>query len=82
MKKLTLTMLLFLGLGFSAMAEGGGLFEMGDTRDGGTRTTGTGLMLPGQHGLTDDQSAPLGTGTMLMLGLGAAYLATKKNNKK
>ena len=85
MKKFTLTMLLFLGLGFSAMAQGGGLFEMGNTKNGGTSNE-SGLMLPTAHNMDGDQSAaPLGTGTALLLGLGAAYAAAKsrknKNNK-
>ena len=83
MKKLALTTLLLLSLGFGAMAQEGGLFGMGPTK-----AEETGLMnrdvfpnLPG-HGETTDQPAPLGTGTMLMLGLGAAYLVSKKHREE
>lgn len=33
--------------------------------------------LPSQHGLTSDQASPIGSGTLLLLGLGAAYLVAK-----
>ncbi|MBQ9253939.1 MAG: hypothetical protein IJ180_04095 [Bacteroidales bacterium] len=40
---------------------------------------------PSRHGRTDDEpiSGPVGSGTLLMLGLGATYLAynIRKNNK-
>ena len=84
MKKLALTTLLLLSLGFGAMAQEGGLFGMGPTKaeETGLMNRGGSPNLPGLHGANTDQPAPLGTGTMLMLGLGAAYLVTKKNNKK
>ena len=47
---------------------GGALFS--NTRNGG-------LVLPGSHGQTDDSSAPLGSGALLVLGLGEGHYANK-----
>ena len=63
--------------------EGGGLFGRGKSmytgvgngyRDG----TGIGLFLPGSHGAQGDSEAPLGSGVVVLLGMGAAYLVSKK----
>jgi hypothetical protein len=58
-----------------------GLFGMG----GGSlfsRTDGTlGLMLPTEHGLTTDETAPLGSGIAVLMGLGAAYLVGKRRKE-
>ena len=85
MKKITMTLVILLGLTMGAFAHEGGLFGMGETRSSySTRADGDGPMieLPGQHGLDGDQGAPLGSGTVLMLGLGAAYLASKKRREE
>mgnify|MGYP006908796131 CR=1 FL=1 len=57
-----------------------GLFGMG----GGTLFSNTrsgGLVLPGSHGQTDDSNAPLGSGVVVLLGMGAAYAMKKKREK-
>lgn len=36
------------------------------------------LNLPGGHGLTNDTTAPLGSGALLLIGFGAAYALKKK----
>lgn len=88
MKKLALTIAIVLGMtvGAFAQTQNGGLFQMGperqyDSYDYGN-TRGSGLFLPNQHGLEgDSDGAPLGTGTVLLLGFGAAYAMTKRNKK-
>ena len=84
MKKLALTIAIVLGMGIAAFAqEGGGLFGMGGTREAATRegeSNSSLLNLPGSHGETNDQSAPLGSGALLLIGFGAAYAL--KNRKK
>ena len=84
MKKLALTIAIVLGLGLASFAQGG-LFQRGAIdeeytlyRDGGTFNS---PILPG-HGLEDDQSAPLGSGIVVLMGLGAAYLVGKKRNEE
>ena len=90
MKKTLLTIAIVLGITFCASAQNGGLFGMGPQRgedsydyynregEGGL----IGLNLPSSHGETNDQGAPLGSGTLLLIGLGTAYLVGKKHAKK
>ena len=42
-----------------------------------TRTDGL-IGLPSQHGTSNDEQAPLGTGAMLLIGFGAAYAMKKR----
>ena len=84
MKKLALTIAIVLGMTIGAFAQGGGLFGKGNAlNDDDTREAGWvgALNVPGQHGLSGDQSAaPLGGGALLLIGFGAAY-ALKKRKK-
>ena len=89
MKKLALTIAIVLGLSMTTFADGGGLFQRGNTseqekaffngnRDGGTPG------LPG-HGLNtngDADPAPLGTGIAILAVLGGAYLVGKKRKEE
>ena len=70
---------------FSSNNGGGGLFGRGRSMNTGLgygfRTgTGTGLFLPNVHGSNEDQ-APLGSGVVVLLGMGAAYLVAKKRKE-
>ena len=86
MKKLALTMAIVLGMGVASYAEGGGLFGQGQSVDNssnspttimsGSRIGGT-PAIPG-HGHETNQPAPLGSGIVLLAGLGAAYAVSKK----
>ncbi len=88
MKKIAITIAIVLGLSMSSFAQwGGGLFQRGAVSDEyyygayQDRTDPESLLnLPGQHGTTDDVQAPLGSGALLLIGLGAAY-AMKKRKK-
>ena len=87
MKKLALTLAIVLGLGMTTFADGGGLFQRGNTPEqenayfkNGERFGGF-PGVPG-HGESDDQDAPLGTGIVLLAGLGAAYLVGKKRREE
>lgn len=84
MKKLALTIAIVLGLSMTTFADGGGLFQRGNTpqgqnsnREGGVTTPG----LPG-HGEPGDQPAPLGSGIAVLMGLGVAYLVSKKQREE
>jgi len=77
MKKVALILSLVLGLTVCTYAQGS-LFN----RDGGDQEEmrGGGMPgLPGEHGLEDNQDAPLGGGALLLIGFGAAYAMSKKN---
>lgn len=90
MKKLALTIAIILGVAMTSFAnpDGGGLFQYGSTteqsgsgnRDGGGALNLPGL--PGSHGETTDQGAPLGSGIAVLVGLGAAYLVGKKHKEE
>jgi hypothetical protein len=88
MKKTILTIAIVLGMTIGAFAQNGGLFGKGPERQSESyeySTRSGGLMLPGSHGETSDQSgdepAPLGSGIAVLVGLGAAYALKKRNEK-
>ena len=88
MKKTLLTIAIVLGMTLGAVAQkqNGGLFGMGAQRqteydDFNRYGESNSLLLPNTHGETTDQSsAPLGTGALLLIGFGAAY-ALKRREK-
>ena len=89
MKKLVLTIAVILGMTFSASAQyfgenNGGLFHRGATPNGDKDGTGINSPILPNHGLSDNQDAnetPLGSGALLLVGFGAAYVMAKKNRK-
>ena len=86
MKKLALTIAIVLGLGMTTFAEnGGGLFQRGAAEPTGgvyDDRTSSGIMLPTEHGQNGNADAPLGSGVVALLGLGAAYLVSKKRSEE
>lgn len=95
MRKLVLSVVIILGMGFSASAQyfnndesnqrpGGGLFGFGAVSDEmfyGAGDVNDKSLLPilPVHDQDDDQDAPIGSGALLLIGMGAAYVMTKKN---
>jgi hypothetical protein len=79
MKKLALTFAIVLGLGMASFAQDGGLFNRGyqEGEEGLREVT---PIFPG-HDYDENQSAPLGSGALMLIGLGAAYAMSKKNKK-
>ena len=92
MKKIIMTTAIVLALSFTTFAQDGGMFHRadnaknggngyalyeakGDTKDGGFPG------MPG-HGGTSNADAPLGTGIVLLAGLGAAYMVAKKRREE
>ena len=89
MKKALLTLAIILGITLSVSAQnGGGLFQRGAVIDEEyygagyyqTRTNGL-INLPSEHGSSNDDQAPLGSGALLLIGFGAVY-AVKKRRKQ
>ena len=81
MKKIALTFAIVLGLGMASFAQG--LFNRGySDGENGLRETATPIILP-DHLQDGNQaaSAPLGSGALMLIGLGAAYAMSKKNKK-
>ena len=83
MKKIFLTIAIVLGMTFGAFAQGG-IFGFGDTiggdNDQSYDRTDPIFSLPSSHGSDEDES-PLGSGALLLIGLGAAYAMTKRNKE-
>ena len=91
MKKLVLTIAIVLGMTFGASAQyfgdngqpqGGGLFGRGATPEGALNAPGNSdfPLLP-MHNQESNQDAPLGSGVLLLIGMGTAYAMAKKNRK-
>ena len=90
MKKLIITTAIVLGFGLTSFAayNGGGLFQRGvsDEEFYGMGYTNQlrdndGPMLP-NHGSSENEDAPLGTGIVLLSVLGGAYLVGKKHREE
>ena len=94
MKKLILTSAIILGISLTTFADGG-LFQRGynakngfsaysiyfNTREGGDQPGEPIYPLLPDHGQTDNQSAPVGSGIAVLMGLGAAYMVAKKRKE-
>lgn len=87
MKKTILTLAIVLGITLGASAQNRGLFDRGPQRESydyyGNYDYRDGLLgfsLPGSHGETNDQEAPLGGGALLLIGFGAAYAMKKRKS--
>ena len=94
MKKLTLTLSLLLGLTMTTFADGG-LFNRGNNArygqnsgfiyfnaNDGLRDDPTATPLLPPHGSNDNEPAPLGSGIVALMGLGAAYMVAKKRREE
>lgn len=86
MKRIALTLAIVLGITLGASAQYRGVFDRGPEagyQNDSYNREGEGSIfgLPSSHGLDDDQSSPLGSGAMLLIGFGAAYALRKKNRK-
>lgn len=83
-----MTIAIVLGLASMTFAnpDGGGIFQRGATpeKEGVYGNRDGGLMTPGlpNHGQGDNQNAPLGSGIVVLAGLGAAYLVAKKRSEE
>ena len=90
MKKLALTIAIVLGLSMTTFAnpDGGGLFQRGEVSPEANAIYGNregNPLLPNNHGLPGNQDAnetPLGSGIVVLLGLGAAYAVGKKRREE
>ena len=87
MKKITMTLVILLGLTLGSFAQEGGLFGKGPSRGADNDYSYRGnndplLNLPNQHGDTGDSPAPLGSGIVTLIGFGAAYMIAKKRREE
>ena len=88
MKKLLIATAIVLGLSMTTFAQTS-IFQRENSGEKGTSLYeskgltkgGFGPNLPG-HGETGDGDAPLGSGIVLLAGLGAAYMVAKKRREE
>ncbi len=82
MRKYIITIIFALGLGMSLNAQSDGFFTYNNVDEKRTEW-GSEPALPYAHGLDGHQSSvPLGSGLLLLAGLGITYASTKKKKKK
>jgi hypothetical protein len=81
MKRIVLSIALVLTLGLSVNAQSDGFFKSTYQDANEEARTGTGRALPGvpEFGGDVDKPAPLGSGLLLLAGMGAAYALRRKN---
>lgn len=81
MKRIVLSIALVLTLGLSVNAQSDGFFKstyQDANEEARTGTVGATPGLPG-YGGNEDVDAPLGSGLLLLAGMGAAYALRRKN---
>ena len=81
MKKVLVTLSLVIVLGLGVNAQSDSFFSYNDVNDQNRQSYSLGDMptLP-MRGHDEDQSAPVGSGLLILAGLGAAYALKRKNN--
>ncbi len=78
MKKVLVTLSLVVTLGLGAMAQNDAFFSYNDVENNNQRGGTFVPVLPGQGVGTDQSGAPLGSGLLILAGLGAAYALRRK----
>ena len=94
MKKLTITIVLLLGLTMTTFADGG-LFKRGYNAENGAsgynyfgakvgddNAGGMAMPMLPNHGESGNQPAPVGSGIAVLMGLGGAYLVGKRRREE
>lgn len=81
MKKVLVTLSLVLTLGLGAMAQNDAFFSYNDVdnQQRGSSLTINPPALPDQGDYGDQEATPLGSGLLLLAGMGAAYALRRKN---
>ena len=77
MKKIILAIALFAAV--SANAQNDGFFTSNYNQNRAGEDWADAVGLPSAHGLDESQTAPLGSGLLVLAGLGVAYAMRKKN---
>ena len=80
MKKVLVTLSLILTLGLGASAQSDAFFSYNDVNDQNRQSYGGDMPALPMRGQNTDQNAPIGSGLLILAGLGAAYALKRKNN--
>ena len=79
MKRIISTLAILMTMVFCANAQSDGFFRSYDNNDNANRTNGNTFVLPNAHDTNSDyDSAPLGSGLLILTALGAGYALKKK----
>ena len=80
MKKLLLTIAIVTTFGLTAMAQRDAFFSWNDADNEMYRDIDNGInfTLPTSHGLDYDNTAPLGSGLLILTALGTGYVIRKR----
>ncbi|MCR5037613.1 MAG: hypothetical protein K6A73_09900 [Bacteroidales bacterium] len=82
MKKILLAAALVIAMGLGANAQRDSFFNDWEDIGNGLDRTGVEIpTLPGSHGLTDDVTAPLGSGLLVLTALGAGYMVARRRKE-
>ena len=84
MKKILLVLAIVFTMCFGVKAQHGNRDAFFNNWESDNRTGGENslsMSLPGDHGLTGDAPAPLGSGLLILSALGGGYLIAKKKKK-
>ena len=84
MKKILLVLAIVVTMCFGVKAQHGNRDAFFNNWESDNRTGGENALsmsLPGDHGLTGDAPAPLGSGLLILSALGGGYLIAKKKKK-
>ena len=84
MKKILLVLAIVFTMCFGVKAQHGNRDAFFNNWESDNRTGGENALsmsLPGDHGLTGDAPAPLGSGLLILSALGGGYLIAKKKKK-
>ena len=84
MKKILLVLAIVFTMCFGVKAQHGNRDAFFNNWESDNRTGGENALsmsLPGDHGLTGDAPAPLGSGLLILSALGGGYLVAKKKKK-
>lgn len=82
MKKILLATALVLAIGLGANAQRDSFFnDWEDVGNGLDRDAITMPGLPGSHGLVTNESAPLGSGLLVLTALGAGYMIARRRKE-
>ena len=84
MKKILLVLAIVFTMCFGVKAQLGNRDAFFNNWESDNRTGGENALsmsLPGDHGLTGDAPAPLGSGLLILSALGGGYLIAKKKKK-
>ena len=82
MKKILFAIAFVMMMVLGANAQSDGWFKASGDDYSQRAGTSPDIALPGQHGLTNDQASPLGSGILVLTALGAGYAIARRKREE